>query len=278
MKKVNKRILWMVLAVALLAVVSICLYGRSQLWGAGLNVTVLDTGKSDCILVEADGRTMMIDAGYEENGEQIVDFLRERGIVRLDYLLITHFDKDHIGGADQVLRAVEVGEVIQPNGDKDSKQYRQYTSALAGAGLTARRLSGTEEFALGEASVRLLAAQRTDYEGDNDFSIMAELRYGERSFLFAGDAEDVRLTEYLEQAPGHFDFLKVPHHGRLGGRTEEFLRAVSPNYAVITCSRTEGAEWGVTQLLQNMGCETYLTTEGDVMLRCDGARIRIWQE
>ena len=94
MKKVNKRILWMVLAVALLAVVSICLYGRFQLWGAGLNVTVLDTGKSDCILVEADGRTMMIDAGYEENGEQIVDFLRERGIVRLDYLLITHFDKD----------------------------------------------------------------------------------------------------------------------------------------------------------------------------------------
>lgn len=108
-----------------------------------MNVTVLDTGKSDCILVEADGRTMMIDAGYEENGERIVDFLEERGIVRLDYLLITHFDKDHIGGADQVLRAVEVGEVIQPNGDKDSKQYRQYTSALASAGLTARRLSGT---------------------------------------------------------------------------------------------------------------------------------------
>lgn len=79
MKKANKRILWMVLAAALLAAVSICLYGRSQLWGAGLNVTVLDTGKSDCILVEADGRTMMIDAGYEENGEPDRGFPRGEG-------------------------------------------------------------------------------------------------------------------------------------------------------------------------------------------------------
>ena len=85
MKKANKRILWMVLAAALLAAVSICLYGRSQLWGAGLNVTVLDTGKSDCILVEADGRTMMIDAGYEvDSGKDWNTSLGSVGVVLVD--------------------------------------------------------------------------------------------------------------------------------------------------------------------------------------------------
>ena len=94
---------------------------QSSTKNTAFKTTILSTGKSDCILVEIGNKVIMIDTGEDKNGKQIVDRLKEKGINTLDYLILTHLDKDHIGGVDSVLSSVKVKNIIQANYKKDSK-------------------------------------------------------------------------------------------------------------------------------------------------------------
>lgn len=103
---------------------------KSSTKNTAFKTTILSTGKSDCILVEIGNKVIMIDTGEDKNGKQIVDRLKEKGINTLDYLILTHLDKDHIGGVDSVLSSIKVKNIIQANYKKDSKQYDEYIDSL----------------------------------------------------------------------------------------------------------------------------------------------------
>lgn len=96
------------------------------------------------------------------------------------------------------------------------------------------------DLTLGQAQITLLPGAQAAYEESNDYSIFLELFYGQTSFLFAGDAEETRLAEYLASPDlRRFDVLKVPHHGRACAQSEAFFTSVSPKYAVITCDEED---------------------------------------
>ena len=88
---------------------------------APLEINILETGKSDCIVIKVEDKTVMIDTGLDQNGEKIADFLEKEQIDVIDYLIISHLDKDHIGGAETILDEVAVSNVIQPNYTRDTK-------------------------------------------------------------------------------------------------------------------------------------------------------------
>jgi beta-lactamase superfamily II metal-dependent hydrolase len=94
-----------------------------------MDVFVFATGKADAILITTENHAVMIDAGENKHGTAIADYLTKRGIDTIDYLIITHFHKDHVGGADTIIRNFDVKEVIVPNYGKQSKQYSQFVSA-----------------------------------------------------------------------------------------------------------------------------------------------------
>ena len=96
-----------------------------------LTVTFFDVGKGDCILLECDGHAAMIDAGFDNTANNILSALADKGIDTLDFLLLTHMDKDHVGGADKFLENLTIGAVYAPDYEKDAKQYQQYVDALA---------------------------------------------------------------------------------------------------------------------------------------------------
>ena len=102
-----------------------------------LTVTFFDVGKGDCILLECDGHAAMIDAGFDNTANDILSALADKGIDTLDFLLLTHMDKDHVGGADKFLENLTIGAVYAPDYEKDAKQYQQYVDALAASGMTA---------------------------------------------------------------------------------------------------------------------------------------------
>ena len=103
---------------------------KANLNPAPLTIDILATGKSDCIIVQIGDKTVMIDTGLDENGETITEFLKNENIKIIDYLIISHLDKDHIGGADVILdEGIQVLNVIQPNYSRDTKQYKEYTEA-----------------------------------------------------------------------------------------------------------------------------------------------------
>ena len=242
----------------------------------GVKVTFFDVGKGDAILIETAGHRMLIDAGYDDTVGVILDYLREKGVKKLDYMVITHFDKDHVGGADRILEAVEVGEVLQPDYESDSKQYLEYVEMVERKEMRPVMVTETMRIYLDGAEFLVYPPRSKEYEEeDNDFSLVISMVYGERSFLFTGDCEKERLEELLEQK--EFDLchnvLKVPHHGRKGENSEEFLKAVSPEIAVITCSEDKPADDGILRMLDGMGTEVYQSVDGTVVCWSDGEKI-----
>ena len=166
-----------------------------------LTVTFFSVGKADAILLQTENAAVLIDAATNSQGDDLVDALCARGVEALDLLIITHFDKDHVGGADKVLSALPVARVLEPDYTSDSKQTRQYREALADANLQAEALTENISFVLDGVAyvVDVANASRHGKVEENDLSLVVFARCGEVRFLFAGDAERPRLEELLEE-------------------------------------------------------------------------------
>lgn len=240
-------------------------------------VTVLNTGKSDCILIEIGDKTIMIDTGTNKNGDQICKVLKEKNIDTLEYLILTHMDKDHIGGADSVLNQVKVNNLIQADYAKESKQYEQYVQVIEEKNLQPIKLHKDINDEINGAKISIYPALKQKYAESNDYSIIVGITYGKHSFLFAGDAEEERLAEFLSTNKTHYTFLKLPHHGRYNKLSEELIKSVEPTYGVITCSEDEMADDKILQLLEKYNVATFLTLNGDVIAKSDGKNIVVNQ-
>lgn len=241
-----------------------------------VTVTFYDMGKADAALITAeDGSRILIDAGTNKGGKKLAERFAEEGIERLDAMIITHFDKDHVGGADKILESVSVARVILPQYEKESKQYAQFMEALEQSAQTEREIlpaGGEWSEAFGQTQLRVTAAERTDYGADeeNDFSLATYLTYGETKFLFPGDAEDARQTELLRAGDIDCDVLKVPYRGRLVDASAAFLAACSPKIAFIPDSDEEAASPMVVAILKELRTDVHSGRDGDLVVVSDG--------
>ena len=238
---------------------------------AALNVYGFSAGAADAFLLTAEDCAVLIDCGEKGFGKEIVAYLNTQGVERLDYLIITHFDKDHVGGAAKVLSSVAVGRVLQSNYPKDSKEYDNYLNALDEAGLAAETVRETLRFTLGgvQFEVDPPAGGYTEDESNNSSLIVTVTNGGDR-LLFMGDAEDQRLAEFLDGYSGKCDYLKVPHHGRSGKLSAALIDAVQPALAVITSSDDEPESAEVVALLERAGAEVFLTKSAAVLAESSG--------
>lgn len=242
-----------------------------------LTVTFYNVGKADCMLIETTAGAIMIDTGYDENGEDIVSWLTEKGIDSLEYLILTHPDKDHIGGADIIINNMNVSHIIDTDCVVNTKDYVQYKQAAEDKGSDIVTLTETKEIILGEVQFTLYPPISKQFKGQNDYSIVTKLVYGEIDFLFAGDAEEDRIDEIMSQIPDLAStVLKVPHHGTLMKNSEEFFEAVAPRYSIISSDKKEVYQ-GVVSLLQDLNSEVFSTKDGNIIVKTDGKEISIRQ-
>lgn len=242
----------------------------------GLDVAVLGIGKADCIILRNGSNTVMIDTGTQESTQTILDYLNKEGITSLDLLIITHFDKDHVGGADGVIKNIDVKSIIQPNYEGSNSDYKEYMQAMSEKGIKSNKLKEDTKMNVGGMSLAISVAKH-DFEknGDNDFSLVTSVYYGENSFLFAGDAQKKRLKELLDAGLGQYDYLKVPHHGREEKNSDDFFTAVKPKIAVITCSEEEPADKAVLSELKKIGTDVYEADTKTVLVHSDGKKLTV---
>ena len=246
-----------------------------------LRVDFYDVGKADAMLITApDGWRMLIDAGTNKGGKALASRFKEEGIDHIDVLLITHYDKDHVGGADKILESVTVGTVIMPLYDKESKQYDQFAEALEEAdGVNVQGLHTGADIPLeaGGAQLRITASHRSDYglDEENDFSLAVRLTYGDTRFLFAGDAEAPRQMELLQEGDVACDVLKVPYHGRYTAASETFLRTAAPKIAFIPDSEDDPASAVVVNILRELGTDVHSARDGDITVLSDGKSVTV---
>lgn len=243
-----------------------------------LKVSVLKVGKADAIILQTENHSAVIDCGEADDGKEILKYLSKNGIPKIDYLFITHFDKDHVGGAAEVLNGTETGQIITPSYTGSNDEYYDYINAAEENSLTPLTLTENMTFILDDALFEVYPPEKASYaEGDNDFSLAVSVSHGDNRFLFAGDAEQERLGEILTQINGEYDFLKVPHHGRFNAATQKFVDAVKPSYSVITCSEKNPPEEQTLNILEKAGSEIYLTSDGNITAVSDGTGISIKQ-
>lgn len=237
-------------------------------------------GKADSMLICQGEHAMLIDAATEKEGRNVVARLQEEGIRKLDVLLVTHEDKDHVGGADHVLRALEVERVYVGQITENTKQLRQFDEALGEQGMQATTLVAGDHFALGSALVTVIGPVSGGPRSENDASLVLRVDFGQTAFLFAADAEDLSLGEMLygnnDRRHLRAHVLKVPHHGRAAALSTLFLEAVGPQIAVITCDRGDKEnlpEAAVVDALERAGAQVYVTGDGEVKVVSDGVSV-----
>ena len=272
-----KRLTILLLA-ALLAILPCAALGET------LRVTFFDVGKADAMLIETPaGERVLIDAAKNKEGKKLAERFAQAGVTALDAMIITHYDKDHVGGADQMLEALAIGTVIMPVYDKESKQHTQFIEALAKypPKESIQLPTGQETvFTLPSGlSLHITAAHESFYGSDeeNDFSLAVRMQYGDTKFFFAGDAEAARQRELLEEGNVECDVLKAPYHGRYEKSSPAFLQAASPKIAYIHDDDEDQADSRVIALLEQAGAEVYCAKDdGDVTVVSDGRSV--WVE
>lgn len=242
---------------------------------AGSTVRFLKVGQADAIVITSAEHAVVIDTGEDEDGEEILEVLRKAGVAKLDALIVTHFDKDHVGGAPAVLDGIPVGAVYDAAYEPDSKRYRAYAEAVEANGVPRMRVTKPLLIELGDLSLTILPTA-LPYDGDNDQSLAVSMRDGSVSYLFAGDAEEARIDELIRSGLSKHDILKIPHHGRMKENLSALLDAVQPGCAVITDSDKNPAEEETLALLSARGIQAYETRYGDVVLRSgpEGLEVR----
>lgn len=250
---------------------------------APLHIHLLDVGKADAIVLECEGHAAVLDGGNSGDGEIVSDYLSRCGISSLDYAIMSHPDKDHIGGMAQVLLENPVDTFVQgdlsPKLEPDSREYEDMLSALDTLSIGRKTVHPGDVLYLGGAQLKILGPVE-EYSDTNSSSLVFKLIYGDFSALFCGDIEKEAERDLVKSgADLSADLLKVAHHGSKTSSSKRLLQAVSPQYAAISVGpdQNELPDEEVLRRLEEADIQLYRTdTDGNIVFSYTGTEL--WVE
>lgn len=249
-----------------------------------LQIHIIDVGQAESILIVQDGFTMLVDSGDNFSGDDVVRYIKNLGIDKIDIFLITHFHRDHAGGAHKIISSLDVKKIVCHKFSDLSTMQERFWYIDMSISRSIRETFGSmsifmesacennklKNFDVGDAKVYTLS-QNNDAVNVNNKSIVFKLVYGDFSMLFMADAESEVEKELLEEdADLSADVLKIGHHGSKTSTTDEFLDMVNPKYAVVSCGN--GNDYNhpygaVTKRFEDKNIPLYRTDElGDIVI------------
>lgn len=236
----------------------------------GLTVHFLDVGQADCTLLESDGHFMLIDAGDNNDENVIINYLDERGVQKIDYIIGTHPHADHIGSMDAVINKYEIETIYMPFIAHNTKTFDDVLTAIEKKGLKVTEPEPGAQFAFNDIPVTILGPVK-EYTNLNNNSIVLKVETEKISFLFTGDAEQESEQDMLSAGYDlSAEFLKVGHHGSDTSSSSKFLEAVNPKVAIIpvgTDNQYGHPSEDTIKKLSDMGVETYrLDQTGNIII------------
>jgi comEC/rec2 family protein len=246
-----------------------------------LQVHFIDVGQGDStLIITPDKKTVLIDAGDEQHSSRTTGYIKSQGIDKLDLVIATHPDADHIGGMDKVIKNFDIGMFSMPLVSKDTKQYKEIKQELKNKKLKNKPLYTGDGLSVGkDVKLQILSPQKNKtYSDTNEYSIVARLSYKEVSFLFMADAtmeNEIAIINDFDDISS--DVLKLGHHGSSTSTSDYFLGKVNPSIGVISCGKNN--KYGhphkeVMNLLEKYNIMIFRTDEqGSIVLKSDGYKI-----
>ncbi len=198
-------------------------------------VRFLDVGQGAAVLITTEGKSMLIDGGGPKRSSFVVSYLKSLGITKLDSIIATHYDNDHISGLVGVLNVFGAEEVWGPDYETDTRTYRSFCRKLEEQGLTRKTPLPGDTMQLGEAVILFLAPEPGEQSNENDYSIAMKITYRDFSLVISGDATASSERKMLKLGVDlSCDIYYVAHHGSASSSSEAFLKAMKPGVAIIS--------------------------------------------
>ena len=225
-----------------------------------LKTYFFNVGQADSILIQNNEKNMLIDAGNNEDGEMLVNNLKQLNVEKIDYLIGTHPHEDHIGGMDNIINNFEIGTIYMPNVKTNTKTFEDVLDAVSNKNLKIETPKVNDTFLLGEVNCKILSV--TDDEDNlNQSSIVIQLNFKDLSYLFMGDAEK-EIEESIDV--GKVNILKVGHHGSDTSSSLDFINKIAPEVSIISVGKDNSyghPSDDVIKRLENIGSKVYRTDE-----------------
>ena len=246
-----------------------------------LVIASLSGGKADCSILAYQGSFGLIDTGTKDAYDLIDMVLSLNHKQTIDYLIITHYDKDHVGSAVKLLQNYNVKKIYLPAYVSSKSGYSQLLAEIDG-NKNVVYVSEDELISVNDMTIRIIppkepeALQADSDSMDNNMSLMCMVTLKNRRFLFTGDIEESRIQQILDRKEDvRADWLKVPYHGAYGSNSMAFLTAVSPRYAVISTGNERPADPRLLVDLAALNIQNYTTMGGSISTVSDGESITV---
>lgn len=243
--------------------------------GKEMLVHFIDIGQGDAILIQSpNGKTMLVDGGVKGQGTNVVSYLREQGVERLDYVVATHPDADHIGGLIAVLNSISIKHFMDSGKMHTSQTYEDMISLVSEKNIPYIVPKTGDNVKLDDALEIAVLHADEDAADNNEASIVLKVVYNNVSFLLTGDADISVEKEMIASQDVKATVLKAGHHGSNTSSSSAFIEAVRPEVAIL--SYGQGNKYGhphfeVVESLQQAGSKIYGTAEsGHIVVATDG--------
>lgn len=262
--------------IVLIAVIWLLRAGRRGPVEPAKAVFVGTADDADCALLLSRGSCVMIDTGEEQDSGRILTALEENGVTAIDCMILTHPDKDHIGGAAAVAEAVKIQQVLVPDYGKKDARYQELLGQFEEQGIPVKVLERQKRASFGDLNLRVYPPARRSYKNDNDYSLAVLVQHGGVRMFFAGDAKKKRIEEFSRYGLRKIDLYKVAHHGRDNAKGVKFIARLQPKIAVVTAAAPEDK---TGKALKKAGTKVYCTVPGrTVTAVSDGETIEVTEQ
>lgn len=214
---------------------------------------------ADCSIIKHKDNVIIIDTGEKKDQEKIEEQMQKLKISNIDYLILTHPDKDHIGNASYLLEKYNIRNIIQTDYNKQSNTQNEMNKTIENTGVENLILKEYKQINIEEIKLEIYPPEK-QYEDSNNNSLVVLLKYKDKKVLYTGDIREERIQDMIDKFE-KVDILKYPYHGRKNEYSKQFIEKTQPEFVIITGTEPDES---MVKKLNSIKSKIRLTSEQQI--------------
>lgn len=234
-----------------------------------VEMSFLACGDADITIIEDKKHYILIDTGEDTCRNTVLTYLESKNIAKIDLMILTHPDKDHIGNATAIMKRWNVEKIIASDYKKGSKIELELLDYVKETKIDYQTPKDFVEMKIGQMNI-LIEPPKKEQDSSNNSSLATFITVGDITAFFGADMKKKRIEELLEQKILKSELVKLPYHGRYVSNMETLLNKLKPKFVVITASSIEEK---TKRMLEKLEIPYDLTNE-NIIFEIDGTSIK----